>query len=66
MRECRTSGACGRCPGMGIPTSIASRLAEVSHQCRTMLGGGEAVVADAASRGSQAMEIRGCLYRLVR
>jgi len=34
MQECRTSGACGRCPGMG------SHLPEVSHQCRTMLGGG--------------------------
>ena len=40
MQECRTSGASGRCPGMGIPTSLGSRLPEVSHQCRTMLGGG--------------------------
>ena len=40
MQERRISGACGRCPGMGIPASIGSRLREVSHQCRTMLGGG--------------------------
>jgi hypothetical protein len=40
MQECRTSGASGRCPGMGIPTSIGSRLPEVSYQCRIMLGEG--------------------------
>ena len=36
MQECRTSGSCERCPEMGIPTSVGSRLPEVSRQCPTM------------------------------